>query len=491
MHPRLLLRSIGANFLGGIWAGALIVLTTPLFVARLGLEGFAFIGFWQLLALVSAVFDFGLGASLIREFARYQGSNETKSKYRNLLYSLEWIYLGIAAAIGLVIALAANWLAGSWLKLLEVRPDEAALLIRLMAGSIALQFLSLLYSNALSGMQHHAAMNSFQMLGNSLKYLGGVAVLLVENSLALFFSYQILTMSIVCWLTRRRLLKQLDDLGGEHEPIPDFAKVRQMSRYSAGMFLTALCGLLLANIDRIALSKIVPASDFGKYTLAFTATGLLQMVILAFYRTYYPKFSELKVAGDEAGLKKAYYQGCRLVGAVIIPTAVAALVFAPKLFQVWLGYCDNSVVLVFRLLIVGTTLSGLMWLPAALQQAVGWTRLHVALMILALALGIPFLFAGIYGFGLPGATAMVLVHGAIEITLGLWLMNRVLFPRENLRWYGLVIVAPTLACLPVALLSVMAMPADIARHIGFVWLLGTGIAMLISSVMVNRRFSNG
>ncbi|MDO8344775.1 MAG: oligosaccharide flippase family protein [Cellvibrio sp.] len=480
-------RSIGVSFLGGIWTGVLVVSTTPFFVAKLGLEGFGLIGFWQLLLFVSVIFDFGLGASLVREFARYKGNSEPAIKYHELLRTLQLIYAFAALLVGAAIYLAASWLATGWLKLAAISAEEASLLIRLMAGSIALQFITTLYSNGLLGLQKHSAMNAFQMLGNTLKYLGGAGVLIVVNSLTFFFAFQVLAALFVCWLTRRQLIGKLSETEVDRRPTIDFRHVRQLSRYSAGMFLTALCGLLLANVDRIVLSKLVPADDFGKYTLAFTAAGLLQMVILAFYRSYFPRFSELKAGGDNDGLKQSYYQGCRYVGVIIVPAAVAACVFAPELFQVWIGSHDETIITVFRLLIVGTMCSGLMWLPAALQQAVGWTRLHIALMLLALGLGMPCLILGIQAYGTVGATAVVLVHGAIEISLGLWLMNRVLFPGENLRWYGLVLIAPLAACLPVALVSAAFMPSGMDRLFSVGWVGVTGIVMLLSAITLNRH----
>jgi O-antigen/teichoic acid export membrane protein len=373
------------------------------------------------------------------------------------------------------------------LKLVVISADEASLVIKLMAGSIALQFITTLYSNGLAGLQQHGAMNAFQMLGNTLKYLGGAIALLIDNSLTTFFAYQMFAALLVCWLTRRQLMGQTSKSEADRLAVFEFRHVRQLSKYSAGMFLTALCGLLLANLDRIVLSKLVPAEDFGRYTLAFTAAGLLQMVILAFYRSYFPRFSELKASGDDVGLKNTYYQGCRYVGAVIVPTAVAACVFAPELFRIWMGSSDETVIATFRLLIVATTCSGLMWLPAGLQQAVGWTRLHVSLMFLALCVGLPCLVFGIKAFGTVGATAVMIVHGAIEITFGLWLMNRVLYPGENLRWYRLVALAPLAASMPLALLSVAIMPVGMGRPASFAWLATTGIIMLFSAIAMNRR----
>lgn len=483
-------RAIGVNFLGGIWTGVLVVSTTPFYVSVLGLEGFGLIGFWQLLLFVSVIFDFGLGASLVREFARYKGNNEPTTKYRELLLTLQLVYVLVAVLVGAVIYFAASWLATSWLKLAVISTDEASPLIKLMAGSISLQFITTLYSNGLAGLQKHGAMNAFQMLGNTLKYLGGVVVLLVDNSLTLFFAYQVFAAFLVCWLTRGQLMGQMSKRDADYRAVFEFDHVRQLSRYSAGMFLTALCGLLLANVDRIVLSKLVPADDFGRYTLAFTAAGLLQMIILAFYRSYFPRFSELKALSDDVGLKKTYYQGCRYVGAIIVPTAVVACVFAPELFRIWMGSSDETVIAAFRLLIVATTCSGLMWLPAALQQAVGWTRLHFSLMILAICVGLPCLVFGIKAYGTVGATAMMLVHGAIEITLGLWLMNRVIYPGENLRWYALVTISPLVASLPLAVASVAIMPIGMGRPASFGWLAVTGIIMLLSAIALDRRLGN-
>ena len=131
-----------------------------------------------------------------------------------------------------------------------------------------------------------------------------------------------------------------------------------------------------------------------------------------------------------------------------------------------------------------------MWLPAALQQALGWTRLHVSLMILALCLGLPCLVFGIKAYGTVGATAMMLVHGAIEITFGLWLMNRVVYPGENLRWYGLVIVSPLVVSLSLALASAIIMPIGMGRPASFGWLVATGIIMLLSTIALDRRLGN-
>lgn len=478
--------AVGLNFIGGVWIGVLIIFSTPYFVSALGLDGYGLIAFWQILLALSAIFDFGLGASLVREFSKYKGSNERNSRYCDLLSSLELLYILIAIFLWLAIYFSANWLATSWLKLDSISQYEASLTIEWMAGSISLQFLATLYFNGLAGLQRHKTFNGLQILSNTLKYLGGLVVIYFDTYLPNFFQYQVFFAFIICCIARMQVMKYTNKSGMNFSSADGFAQVGKLLKYSGGMFLTTLCGLLLANADRIVLSKLMSADDLGKYTLAFTAAGVMQMVVLAFYRSYFPKFSELKASGDCTGLKITYYQGCRYVGVVLLPTSVAAFAFAPELFQVWIGYTDDSVLFAFRLLIIATASSGLMWLPAALQQANGWTRLHVSLMILALFGGLPILIIGIKLVGMVGATAMMMVHGLIEITLGLWLMNRVLYPGENLHWYKLVVVIPLAISVPIAFFSYFAMPTNISELVTLIWLAVTGTIMLIATFLLNR-----
>jgi len=74
---------------------------------------------------------------------------------------------------------------------------------------------------------------------------------------------------------------------------------------------------------------MVPTAELGKYAVAFTATGLLQLGIQPFYRAFFPRYAELVASGDTKGLQDEYFRSCGLAAAVIIPCAVVAGLFAP------------------------------------------------------------------------------------------------------------------------------------------------------------------
>jgi O-antigen/teichoic acid export membrane protein len=240
--------------------------------------------------------------------------------------------------------------------------------------------------------------------------------------------------------------------------------------------------VLLANTDRLALSKLMPASELGKYALAWTAAGFLQLGIQPFYRAYFPRFAQLFAAGDVEGLRREYYQGCRIVTAVIIPFAAIGCVFAPEIFRAWMGSADDTVVQVFRWLLLGVGASGLMWLPAAFQQAHGWTRLHAAMMLGALAIGVPSLWWTIGRWGAAGATAVWVLHGVSDATIGLWLMHKRLLRGELALWCRSVILPPLLLTLPLVAASWFLQPQGLGRWANAIWFGVTGLVVVAGAV---------
>jgi O-antigen/teichoic acid export membrane protein len=483
-------KSVIINFIGGAWLGILIVLTTPWFVSDLGLEGFALVGIWQLLFYFALIFDFGLGAACARELSRSTGLNPGRARYRSLLAVFERPIVSVGVVLSLLIAVAAPWVAESWLNVRGYQEEEVTVIIRLMAVSVGLQFIAAFHLNALAGMQRMVAMNAVQIFNNSMRYLGGSVVLLLADGIVGFFVFQVLAALLGLALARWAVFRAVASVAEVDVP-PQYAdsgvSLKKYMAFSGGMFFTALCGALLTNADRLVVSRMMSAEALGHYSIALTAIGLLQTLVFAFHRAYFPRFAQLHAAGESERLKRVYEQACALVGLILVPVGLLFAVFAPEIYTVWLGWTDTDAVLVSRLLVLGFVLSGVMWLPAAYQQAIGWTRMHATLMAVTVLCGVPLLVLLIARFGLPGAAALMLLHGFVEITLGLWLMNRVCFPGANLRWYRDVLLTPLVMALPVVLLSRFLLPPDLGRVALGGWVGGTCVALALG-VAAARRF---
>jgi O-antigen/teichoic acid export membrane protein len=468
------LKNVMWNLVGGVWLGLLIVVATPWYVSRLGLEGYGIYGLWLMMQVMMGLLDAGMGATVIREFADAAPDPAAQQRKRDLFRTLETVYWGAAAAVTVGLVLAAGWIGARWLKTDTLPPAHVATAIRLMAIALGLQFPGGLYSSGLAGLQEHRRMNALQILGNGLRYGGGAAVLLWRRDLVAFFAVQAGVAAIQTFATREVAWRTLPAPSARPAFRTDL--LRRVWRFSAGMAATSISAVLLANVDRVVLSKLVPTSELGKYAVAFTATGLLQFGIQPFYRAFFPRYSELVSSGDAPRLREEYFRSCRLMGAVIVPLGVVGGAFAPQLFLGWLGKADPTIILAFRWLLVGITCSGLVWLPAALQQAHGWTRLHAAMIAGALAAGTPAMVWSIGVFGAVGAATVWVVHGVSDATLGLWLMHRKLLIGELTAWYRAVALPPAAASAVVAGLSWWLMPHGLGRWSGLLWAGVTGAA---------------
>lgn len=485
-HTNRLIRNVSANMIGGAWNGLLIVLATPWYVRLLSLEGYGLLGFWLLMQLVLSVSDLGLGAALLREFADSHERQSANGRRRELLRTLEYVYWPIAAVLTIALLLASHWIATDWLKVHAFTNLQVANAISWMALALGLQYPCALYSSGLAGLQSQARLNALQMAGNGLRYGGGVAILLWRTDPVWFFSVQAV-IAAVQTLATRAVLWHMIRTADSQPPVFRLEALKSLWRFSAGMAFTMMVSVALANADRLFISKFLPAEELGKYTLALTATGLLQMGIQPFYRAYFPRFAELIAMGDSDSLRKEYYFGCRLVAGVILPVALIGWAFAPELFLTWIGRTDRTTVAAFRWLLLGIASSGLMWLPAAFQQAHGWTRLHAAMITGALSLGFPSLWWTTKYWGTSGATAIWVLHGVSDVTLGLWLMHKRLLPGEFITWYRTVLVPPLLIGLPTVGLSWWFMPPGLSRWSGAVWVGSTGVIVVLGTLVFVTR----
>jgi O-antigen/teichoic acid export membrane protein len=483
------LRNVSANLIGGGWNGLLIVLATPWYVALLGMEGYGLLGFWLLMQIVLTLCDLGLGATLVKEFANSSGQLNNIYRRCDLLRTLEFVYWPVAAFLTTLIFFSSAWFASDWLELHVLSIDEASSAIKWMAVALGLQFPCALYSSGLAGLQSQGRMNILQMLGNSLRYGGGVAILFWKADPVWFFCVQAFVAGAQT-LATRAVLWHMINCEGNARPVFRRAFIQSLWRFSAGMSFTMMLGVLLANVDRVFLSKMMPAEELGKYTLAITATGILQIGIQPFYRAYFPRFAELVAGGEPAKLQQEYFQGCRLMAGVIIPFAMIGWAFAPEIFTLWIGHVDQTIVNIFRWLLLGIACAGLTWLPAAYQQAHGWTRLHVVMLAGAVCLGAPSLFWTIKHWGAPGATAVWVLHGLSDLSLGLWLMHRRLLQGELWIWYRSVLLPPLLCSVPLVGLSWWLIPPGLSNMASVAWLAVTSLLVLsgpIAFVMITNR----
>jgi O-antigen/teichoic acid export membrane protein len=473
-----LIKGVSWNFIAAVWMAVMTVLVTPLYVFKLGLDVYGIIAIWLVFQSVMNFFDFGLGATLTKEFSTISIREGQGYKYSDTLQTIEIVYWGISAICVVLLILVTNVFFIEFIDLKFVNIEKISTIMLLMFISLFFQFPNILYLSGLIGLQSHQTVSILQIAGNTLKFGVGAVIFLIKPDLVAFFCAQIIVALLQTFISRFFLWKLISK-----ETYPkfffNFNIIRKVWNFSKHMALTSLLAVLISNIDRIFVFRLLPSEDFGRYSLAFTATGFLQLAIQPFYRSFFPRYSELFSSDKQVKLEREYFFSNKLIALLLVTLAVICVVFANEIFFVWMVEIDTRVILVFRFLIVGIMFSGLGWLPAAFQQAIGWPELHVKMMLISLLLAIPVLFFSVRYFGLIGASFIWLIHGVVDITLGLWIMHKTVLRGKFKQWYLDVFFPPFIYSVPIVLISAFFKPTGLGRIHTFFWVAMTAMSIFI------------
>jgi O-antigen/teichoic acid export membrane protein len=333
-----------------------IIFATPFYLKNLGYDGYGILSFWLMMQVMMGLLDMGIGATLIRNFAN-PNSDDFQIKYKNdLLRTIEIFYWAISMVLLLLTLILSDWVGSNFLNSKIYTHVQIVQLVKLIALSLAFQLPCGIYLSCLSGLQVHGKMNAIQIVATFFRHFFGISILFLNGDLVWFFVVQIIV-SFFQTAISRQIIWTIIRRNSISKPEFNFSIFKSIWRFSIGMAVTSLSAVLLANIDRLVLSRMVTTVDLGKYSIAFAATGILQLGIQPFYRAFFPRYSELVSSGNSIQLEKEYFASTRIVAIFIITIGIIGFVFANELFSIWLEKkIDFELISVFRVLIFSISL---------------------------------------------------------------------------------------------------------------------------------------
>lgn len=476
-------RNILANYAGGFWSALMGFAFVPLYIRYIGIESYGLIGIYASMQVWFALLDMGISHALSREMARYTAGAHTPQSIRVLFHSLELIYFGIAVLLATAFALAAPWIATKWLQVeaLPVATVESTLV--LIGCVVALRWIGALYRGALIGLQRQVWLSTCNAAFATLRSGAVVLVLAwVSPSVEAFFAYQgvvgVLELLVLAVVSRNLL----PSAAGARRF--SFDALQQVWRFAGGMALITVLSILLTQVDKLILSKLLPLSQFGYYTLAYTAASALHLMTTPIGNAAYPRLTQLATDGNVPAVASAYHAFSQILTVILVPIATVMMVFSEYVLLLWTHSTavTAATATLFSMLLIGNTLNGLMHLPYNLQLAHGWTRFTIAVNTVALVVLVPLIYLGVIRFGAPAAAAAWILLNASYLVVAVPLMHRRLLPAEKWRWYWYDVLAPAApAVLAVLLVRAIAGPADAGEPVRMVVTLAAAAALSFAS----------
>jgi O-antigen/teichoic acid export membrane protein len=195
--------------------------------------------------------------------------------------------------------------------------------------------------------------------------------------------------------------------------------------------------MMLNQVDKVILSKMVSLESFGYYNLASVAAGSIYRLVGPVFSALFPRFSALVSLNDVKRLTQIYHKGCQLVSVLILPATVVGAVFSGPILLVWTRNATTSLSThaIMSLLLIGSALNALIYLPYALQLAYGWTTLGIYLNVFGLVAAAALLPLLISHHGAVGAAAAKLIISGAVFAIGPCIMHRRVLVGEMWRWF--------------------------------------------------------
>lgn len=447
---------LGRNLLVGLansgWSALIGLAVVPLYLKYLGLESYGLIGFFATTQALFQLLDMGMAPTVNREIARCAVSGNMREA-RNLLHTLAVIYWSLAAAIVLLVFILAPVISQYWLQSKKLSPDTISHAVILMGLVVATRWPVGLYQGALMGAQRLAVSSGINMAMVTLGSLGAVVVLAyVSPTVEAFFIWQAAVGLAYAEVMRRAAWRVV---GVEKPQQFDWGSLKRVWRFSAGISVVALSGVIFTQIDKVILSKLLGLEEFGQYMLATLVVSGLYVLVTPLFNVVYPRFSALVANGNTQQLSDLYRLCTRILASVLFPLAMLLALFAKDLVTVWTGNAviGAGVAPVITLLAIGSALHGVMYLPYALQLAYGETRLPVFITLTLIALLVPLIVLLTLNRGAQGAALAWLVLHVVYMIIGTWVTHRYLLKGLAIRWISQDVGIPLAATVFVGLLG--------------------------------------
>lgn len=281
-------RNLTANLIGTAVITLLTAVITPMQIHILGIEAFGIVTFITTLQMAFTAFDFGLSSTLTRELAA--DSSDGKQDSRPLVETAVTVYWLAAFVIGAVLVWQATPIANAWLTAKTLPPELVARSLQVTAVYLALRWPVALYSGLLTGFQRLDILNILRVVMVTVRMLGGIAVLLVWRTLDAFLLWtafsallEVIAFDIIC----RRVFPAMP-----RRPRIDGDAIRKVWRFSVSMNAIAVLAVLIVQMDRLFISKMLPLQDLGFYNLAYTLAAGISLIIAAVSSAVLPSLAE-------------------------------------------------------------------------------------------------------------------------------------------------------------------------------------------------------
>lgn len=462
------------------------IVMVPMYVRYLGPEAYGLVGFFAVLQGLFQLLDMGLTPTMARETAVFTGGATDASSLRRLLRALEGLFFGIALVGSALMFTKSGWIAAHWLKVQHLPLVEIRRSVQLMAGIIALRWIGELYRGTITGFERLVWLSAYNMVITTGRFVLVIPVFwFLGSTPVVFFGYQLL-MAVIGTIVLMTKAYSLLPPKEESESVRwAWQPLKTVLHFSISVALIGTVWVLVTQVDKLILSKLLPLSDYAYFTIAVLVASAITILGAPISGVLQPRMTKLHAEGDEAGLFHVYRKATQFLGVIAVPAAVLLVLFPERILWMWTG---NPVLAlkasrVLALYAAGNILLVFGAFPYYLQFAKGNLKLHLIGSALYLIFLVPSIVWATAKWGSVGAGAIWLTANALYFIAWVPYVHHRFAPNLHKKWIheDIFLVALPTVVLGLAAMQLVHLPLS---RIGLLGIFsGMGVILLSAGAM--------
>lgn len=415
----------------------LMLLFSPFFISRLGIEDFGVWAFINSLIAGLGVLNFGLSDSIIRYISNYRGENDQKNRERvtngGLTYS---VYItGLVALLVIIISGILFLLPAGTTKLSLYIPP--LLLWGGLTFSLKLSEQSLLAIP--KGHENYQFSSTLSMFSKSLLFSLNLLIIGQGGGLVLLFKWSFLLVFLI--LVSEFLIVKVNYSVRLQLKRPEKSTFNEMFSYGMWSWGQSLNGILAGQADRILVGLLAGPAILGYYSIASMVSGQLHTVFSAASQWVFPSVSKKIAEGRE--VRSTYYRMQFLISGSGFLTICILMVILDPLMTKWLGsdvYSHSSALI--KLFLVYNAFSLTSIIPYFFMNGSGFVRLNTYIGFSSSVLNLIGMVAGYFWLGPIGFVAGRFLTPVSVSLAGRMILHRKVLNEKTGLW-GVLLLLPS------------------------------------------------
>ncbi|MDF0748955.1 oligosaccharide flippase family protein [Marinobacter sp. 71-i] len=429
-------KNIFFNYIGQLYTTLIGILILPMYLQYMGPEAYGLVGFYVLVQAWMNLLDMGMTPTLGREVARLKEHPSEHWRLVTVVNTLESLFLVLAASLGLTLFLSRDWVASDWLKVESLSLETVSTAVGVIAVTVAVRWVSSINRSGINAYEAQVWMNVIDIIVNTLRFPGSLLLVIWTNGSVMAFFYFQLVIVLIEIVVIRLKLRTLMPHGISGVKRFSTKELKRVAPFALSIGYTGAVWVLLTQLDKLILSKVLTLADYGYFTLVATIASGVTMLAGPVSKAVLPRMTVLLAVEKKEEMIAIYRRSTRMVVLFVAPVTLVIALMPELVVYTWTGDREAAswTAPILPLFVLGSGLLVIIAFQYYLQYAFGILKYHVLYNTASVVVNIPLIVFAAFNYGPVGVAWVWFGFRAFSFLLWVPYVHRKFYPGLHKQW---------------------------------------------------------